>query len=76
MGRVRVREHGYDAAPLEDYLEDLPWHFEPWPLEDRYLTVHVVRVMPCNWKVALEAFIEAYHTMAVHPQLSRPPRTR
>ncbi len=25
--------------------------------------------MPCNWKVALEAFIEAYHTMAVHPQL-------
>ena len=58
-----------DAAPLEDYLEDLPWHFAPWPLEDRYLTAHVVRVMPCNWKVALEAFIEAYHTMAVHPQL-------
>ena len=25
--------------------------------------------MPCNWKVALEAFIEAYHTLAVHPQL-------
>ena len=25
--------------------------------------------MPCNWKVALEAFIESYHTMAVHPQL-------
>jgi hypothetical protein len=27
--------------------------------------------MPCNWKVALEAFIEAYHTVAVHPQLLR-----
>jgi nitrite reductase/ring-hydroxylating ferredoxin subunit len=57
------------APPLEAYLEDLPWHFEAWPLEDRYLTAHIVRTMPCNWKVALEAFIEAYHTMAVHPQL-------
>ena len=57
------------AAPLEDFLEDLPQHFAQWPLEDRYLTAHIVRTMPCNWKVALEAFIEAYHTMAVHPQL-------
>jgi phenylpropionate dioxygenase-like ring-hydroxylating dioxygenase large terminal subunit len=57
------------AAPLEEHLEDLPWHFAEWPLEDRYLGAHIVRVMPCNWKVALEAFIEAYHTMAVHPQL-------
>jgi phenylpropionate dioxygenase-like ring-hydroxylating dioxygenase large terminal subunit len=57
------------AGPLEDHLEDLPWHFAQWPLEDRYLTAHIVRTMPCNWKVALEAFIEAYHTMAVHPQL-------
>jgi nitrite reductase/ring-hydroxylating ferredoxin subunit len=57
------------AAPLDEYLEDLPWHFAEWPLEDRYLAGHVVRTMPCNWKVALEAFIEAFHTMAVHPQL-------
>jgi phenylpropionate dioxygenase-like ring-hydroxylating dioxygenase large terminal subunit len=58
------------AAPsLESYLEILPDHFAPWPLEDRYLTAHVVRVLPCNWKVALEAFIESYHTVAVHPQL-------
>jgi phenylpropionate dioxygenase-like ring-hydroxylating dioxygenase large terminal subunit len=57
------------APPLEDHLDDLPWHFADWPLEDRYLGAHIVRVMPCNWKVALEAFIEAYHTVAVHPQL-------
>ena len=63
---VNVDPHG---PPLEEYLEDLPWHFADWPLEDRYLSAHVVRVMPCNWKVALEAFIEGYHTMAVHPQL-------
>ena len=59
------------AVPLEAYLEDLPWHFAQWPLEERVLTAHVVRIMPCNWKVALEAFIEAYHTVAVHPQLLR-----
>jgi phenylpropionate dioxygenase-like ring-hydroxylating dioxygenase large terminal subunit len=59
------------APPLEEYLEDLPWHFEAWPLEERYLKAHIVRIMPCNWKVAQEAFIEAYHNMATHPQLMR-----
>jgi phenylpropionate dioxygenase-like ring-hydroxylating dioxygenase large terminal subunit len=58
-----------EAPSLESYLEILPTHFASWPLEDRYLTAHVVRVLPCNWKVALEAFIESYHTVAVHPQL-------
>jgi phenylpropionate dioxygenase-like ring-hydroxylating dioxygenase large terminal subunit len=59
------------AEPLASFLEILPDHFATWPLEDRYITAHVVRVMPCNWKVALEAFIESYHTVAVHPQLLR-----
>ena len=58
-----------EAGSLEDYLEILPDHFAPWDLGDRYLSAHVVRVVPCNWKVALEAFIESYHTVAVHPQL-------
>ncbi|HXQ90125.1 MAG TPA: aromatic ring-hydroxylating dioxygenase subunit alpha [Acidimicrobiales bacterium] len=57
------------APSLEDYLEILPAHFASWDLSDRYLSAHVVRVVPCNWKVALEAFIESYHTVAVHPQL-------
>jgi len=58
-----------EAASLEDYLEILPEHFASWDLGERYLSAHVVRVVPCNWKVALEAFIESYHTVAVHPQL-------
>ena len=58
-----------EVAGLETYLEILPEHFASWDLGDRYLSAHVVRVVPCNWKVALEAFIESYHTVAVHPQL-------
>ncbi|HEY5025102.1 MAG TPA: aromatic ring-hydroxylating dioxygenase subunit alpha [Acidimicrobiales bacterium] len=57
------------ATGLEEYLEILPEHFASWDLSQRYLSAHVVRVVPCNWKVALEAFIESYHTVAVHPQL-------
>lgn len=57
------------APPLADYLENLPEHFATWPLADRYLKAHIVRTVPCNWKISLEAFIESYHVMAVHPQL-------
>jgi nitrite reductase/ring-hydroxylating ferredoxin subunit len=29
-------------------------------------------VVPCNWKVAVEAFLEGYHVPATHPQLEPP----
>jgi len=58
-----------NAAPLADHLGDLPRHFARWPLEHRYKEVHVAKVLPCNWKVAQEAFMEAYHVVATHPQL-------
>jgi phenylpropionate dioxygenase-like ring-hydroxylating dioxygenase large terminal subunit len=57
------------AQPLEDFLGELPRHFEAWPLERRYKEAHVGKVLPCNWKVAQEAFMEAYHVVATHPQL-------
>ena len=31
--------------------------------------MHIEKVISCNWKVALEAFIESYHAIATHPQL-------
>jgi phenylpropionate dioxygenase-like ring-hydroxylating dioxygenase large terminal subunit len=58
-----------DCGPLEEFLGDLPKHFEPWPLEDRAKTAHVAKILPCNWKVAQEAFMEAYHVVATHPQM-------
>jgi phenylpropionate dioxygenase-like ring-hydroxylating dioxygenase large terminal subunit len=57
------------AAPLSEHLGELPQHFERWPLEKRYKEAHVAKRLPCNWKVAQEGFMEAYHVVATHPQM-------
>ncbi len=56
------------AGPLQDYLEVLPRHFAHWPLQDRYVALHMHKLLPGNWKMCLEAFLEAYHVMATHPE--------
>ncbi len=59
-----------DAAPLAEQLEVLPEHFSQFaiPLEDRYVALHTEKVLPCNWKMGMEAFLEAYHVIATHPE--------
>lgn len=57
-----------DAAPLEEFLGDLPKHFERWALEDRYIQGHVHKKIRANWKIAQEAFCESYHVGGTHPQ--------
>jgi hypothetical protein len=58
-----------DCESFESYIGDLPDHFERWPLEKRYKEAHVAHLMRCNWKVAQEGFMEAYHVIATHPQM-------
>jgi phenylpropionate dioxygenase-like ring-hydroxylating dioxygenase large terminal subunit len=58
-----------DAGPLEEFLGDLPKHFARWAPEKKYKQAHVAKILRCNWKVAQEAFMEAYHVVATHPQL-------
>src|SRR5262245_8267918 len=58
-----------NCEPLEDFLGGLPWQFKDWKLEKRAKTVHVARIFPTNWKVVQEAFSEAFHVVATHPQL-------
>jgi phenylpropionate dioxygenase-like ring-hydroxylating dioxygenase large terminal subunit len=58
-----------DAESFESFIGDLPQHFERWPLEKRYKQAHVAHLMRCNWKVAQEGFMEAYHVIATHPQM-------
>ncbi|MEZ5218778.1 MAG: SRPBCC family protein [Ilumatobacteraceae bacterium] len=50
-----------DAAPFEDWIAELAEHFSIWKFEDRYVEVHVAKVIAANWKVTQEAFCEAYH---------------
>ncbi len=58
-----------DAPPLAEHLGELGEHFERWPLERRFKQAHVAKVLRCNWKLAQEAFMEAFHVVATHPQL-------
>ena len=58
-----------NCEPLETYLEGLPAHFEGRPLEDRYKSAHIAKILPANWKVCSEAFLESFHLVATHPQL-------
>jgi phenylpropionate dioxygenase-like ring-hydroxylating dioxygenase large terminal subunit len=57
-----------DAEPLEQYLGVLADHFERWDLADRYIEAHIRKQLPCNWKAAQEAFLEAYHVLETHSQ--------
>jgi phenylpropionate dioxygenase-like ring-hydroxylating dioxygenase large terminal subunit len=58
-----------ECQSFESFIGDLPNHFERWPLENRYKEAHVAHLMRCNWKVVQEAFMEAYHVIATHPQI-------
>ena len=64
-----------DCEPLEAFLGELPEHFEGagHDLSKRWKQVHVVAHLEANWKVVQEAFLEAWHVPATHPQLMRPP---
>ena len=59
-----------DAAPLMDTLAPLAEHFDRYDFANRYKVAHVSKVVPCNWKVMAEAFMESHHTVATHPQLA------
>ena len=57
------------APLLREYLGVMVDHFERWAPENTYKALHIKKVIHCNWKIAHEAFIESYHTVATHPQL-------
>ncbi|MES2258363.1 MAG: aromatic ring-hydroxylating dioxygenase subunit alpha [Pseudomonadota bacterium] len=57
------------AEPLAAYLAPVPEIADCFEFQNmRYRWYKSIR-LPCNWKVALEAFNEGYHVSATHPQL-------
>jgi phenylpropionate dioxygenase-like ring-hydroxylating dioxygenase large terminal subunit len=58
-----------DAEPLEDFLGEIVEQFAVWDLANRYKQAHIAKIVPANWKIAQEAFCEAFHVNATHPQV-------
>jgi phenylpropionate dioxygenase-like ring-hydroxylating dioxygenase large terminal subunit len=58
-----------DAESLADFLEGVPDDVA-WARPDEYRVQAVLRVaVPCNWKVAIEAFSETYHVQGIHREM-------
>jgi len=61
----------HDAPLLADYLgAEFLEHITAWKLENRYVYCHVRKTLPANWKLSMEAFMEAYHVLETHPQVA------
>jgi nitrite reductase/ring-hydroxylating ferredoxin subunit len=60
-----------EAPPLMEYLGDVPGFLECYELEKTRLIWQVTVNPPANWKLVLNAFNEAYHVEATHPQTMR-----
>ncbi|OED35501.1 hypothetical protein AB833_30255 [Chromatiales bacterium (ex Bugula neritina AB1)] len=65
------------AEPFENFLSPLMQHWSKWVTADalkefKPATTHgkLELVVNCNWKLAIENFLEAYHLPWVHPGLN------
>ena len=68
-GYVFINPDPGEVEPFESFTEGLTEQFAPWPHDDRYIQAHPAKRLRCNWKVAQEAFMEAFHVVATHPQI-------
>ena len=58
-----------DAEPLLDYLGPVVEAMAAYRMEDMHVVHDVTVPIKCNWKVGIEAFLEAYHVHMTHPQV-------
>jgi nitrite reductase/ring-hydroxylating ferredoxin subunit len=79
LGAVRVETWGGwvwinmdpQAEPLQDYLGTAAKLLAPFELDEMRYRWRRWLHFPCNWKVAIEAFVEGYHVPGTHPQLTK-----
>jgi phenylpropionate dioxygenase-like ring-hydroxylating dioxygenase large terminal subunit len=58
-----------DAAPLLDTIKPAADCLNPRNIEKLKSEWWLSTVLPTNWKIAMEGFMEGYHVMKTHPQL-------
>lgn len=77
LGEVRVDSWGGwifinmdpNAEPLRQYLEPAASHLDPFELSKMRYKWRQWVIFDCNWKTAIEAFMEPYHVEGTHTQL-------
>lgn len=65
-----------DCQSLRDYLGVVPDMLDPFEIDRMRYRWRQWLYFPCNWKVAVEAFIEGYHVLGTHPQLTKHSHTK
>jgi phenylpropionate dioxygenase-like ring-hydroxylating dioxygenase large terminal subunit len=58
-----------NCVPLREYLEPIASMLDPYEIDKMRYRWRQWCYFDCNWKVAMEAFMEAYHVEGSHPQL-------
>lgn len=58
------------APPLRDTIEPFASVHDAWQVESLRTEWWLSCRLPVNWKLAMEAFMEGYHVMETHPQLT------
>ncbi|MEE4450929.1 aromatic ring-hydroxylating dioxygenase subunit alpha [Novosphingobium resinovorum] len=61
--------HDDDARPVRECLGPVAQRLEAHNLHKLRAEWCYGTVLPANWKIAMEAFMEGYHVMQTHPQL-------
>ncbi len=57
--------------PFDDFIAPMRTFLDDFVIGDMHHMWWKRTEIPCNWKVAQEAFYEAYHVSATHPQLEK-----
>lgn len=60
-----------DCQPLRAFLEPAATMLDPFEFEKMRYKWRKWVIFDCNWKTALEAFMEPYHVEGTHPQLCK-----
>lgn len=58
-----------DCVPLREYLEPAAGILDPFEFEKMRYKWRQWVIFDCNWKTALEAFMEPYHVAGTHTQM-------